>query len=175
VTAVQLKITLQGVRPPVWRRLVVPMSLTLGELHQVFQTAMGWTDSHLHAFDIGGATFGDLEDLDGSGIDESRARLSRAIGKVSKFRYEYDFGDGWVHDVAIERTDGDAAVPRCLAGRRACPPEDCGGPGGYDHLLKVLADPAHEEHTELAEWVGAFDPAAFDVAETNDRLRGTSV
>jgi hypothetical protein len=99
--------------------------------------------------------------------------LSSVVRSVSKFRYEYDFGDGWEHDVLVEQvqSDGSVIAPYCLAGRRACPPEDCGGPWGYEHLLEVLADPAHEEHAHLAEWAGSFDPAGFDRDETNDLLR----
>jgi hypothetical protein len=173
VATVQLKIVLRGVRPPVWRRLVVPASMTLAELHSVFQTAIGWTDSHLHAFDVDGVVYGDVEDVDGRVGDDTRTRLSGVARGVSKFRYEYDFGDGWEHDVLVEKVASDASViaPYCLTGRRACPPEDCGGPWGYEHLVEVLADPAHSEHAELAEWAGSFDPAAFDLEETNELLR----
>jgi hypothetical protein len=175
VAAVRLKITLRGVRPPVWRRVVVPASFTLAELHSVLQTAMGWTDSHLHSFDVGGVLYGDVEELEGKVGNETRTRLSSVARRVSKFRYEYDFGDAWEHDVLIEDVQPDAAAaePFCTAGRRACPPEDCGGPWGYEHLLEVLADPEHEEHAHLSEWIGGpFDPQEFDVAETNDQLRG---
>jgi pRiA4b ORF-3-like protein len=174
VAAVRLKISLRGVRPPVWRRLVVPASFTLAEVHSVFQTAMGWTDSHLHCFDVGGVLYGDVEEFDGQVGNETRTRLSSVARSVSKFGYEYDFGDGWEHDVLIEQVQPDvaAAGPFCMAGRRACPPEDCGGPWGYEHLLEVLADPGHEEHAQLSEWVGGdFAPNVFDLAETNDLLR----
>jgi Plasmid pRiA4b ORF-3-like protein len=97
VAAVRLKITLRGVRPPVWRRVVVPASFTLAELHSVLQTAMGWTDSHLHSFDIGGVLYGDVEEFEGKVGNETRPRLSSVARRVSKFRYEYDFGDGWEH------------------------------------------------------------------------------
>lgn len=176
VSAVQLKVTLRGVRPPVWRRLVVPSSFTLAELHLVFQTAMGWTDSHLHGFDVDGVLYGDVEEFDGKLGHETRTRLSRVARSVSKFRYEYDFGDGWEHDVVIEQLlpEVTASVPFCVTGRRACPPEDCGGPGGYEHLLKVLADPAHAEHAQWRDWLGApFDPGAFDLEATNELLRTT--
>ena len=173
MAAVRLKITLRGVRPPVWRRLVVPASMTLAQLHSVFQTAMGWTDSHLHSFEVGGVLYGDVEEFDGPVGNETRTRLSSVIGSASKFRYEYDFGDGWEHDVVVEQVLSTSVItPSCVAGRRACPPEDCGGPGGYAYLLDVLADSDHEEHAHLAEWVGgSFDPEAFDVAETSDLLR----
>lgn len=131
VSAVQLKVTLRGVRAPVWRRLVVPSSFTLAELHSVFQTAMGWTDSHLHAFEVDGVLYGDVEEFDGKLGHERRTRLSRVARPVSKFRYEYDFGDGWERAVVIEQLLPEVTVsaPFCVTGRRACPPEDCGGPG----------------------------------------------
>ena len=175
MAVVRLKITLRGVRPPVWRRLVVPASFTLAELHAVFQTAMGWTDSHLHYFDINGVLYGDVEEFDGKRGNEARTRLASVARSVSKFRYEYDFGDGWDHDVLIEQVQADDVVPTgpfCTAGRRACPPEDCGGPWGYAHLVEVLADPDHEEHAHLSEWIGGvFDPSVFDLAGTNGLLR----
>jgi len=172
VAAFRLKVMLRGVRPPVWRRLVVPASMTLAELHSVLQTAMGWSGGHLHAFDVDGVLYGDVEDVDGPVGNELRVRLSSVACAVSRFRYEYDFGDGWEHDVVIEKAlTTSVRSPLCVAGRRACPPEDCGGRWGYGHLLEVLADPADEEHAALAEWVGGvFDPEEFDVDATSDLL-----
>ena len=151
---------------------MVPAALTLNELHSVLQTAMGWTDSHLHSFDIGGLVYGDADEFDGPAGNEARHRLSAVIRSVTRFRYDYDFGDGWEHDVVIEQAlPASVIASSCLAGRRACPPEDCGGPSGYRHLLDVLADSGHEEHRELADWVGrSFDPEDFDVIQTNERL-----
>lgn len=174
-SSVQLKVTLRRVRPPVWRRVVVGSSVTLIELHSILQIAMGWTDSHLHAFDVDGVLYSNLEDVQGVPVgDESRTKLAALLRKgVERFDYEYDFGDGWEHDVLVEKVEPAARliVPRCLAGRRACPPEDCGGPWGYERLLEVLRDPGHEEHAWLSEWVGGpFDPARFDLAEANDAL-----
>jgi hypothetical protein len=169
-----LKVVLRGVRPPVWRRLLVPASMTLAELHSVLQTAMGWSGGHLYAFDVGGVSYGDVEEFEGEVGNDTRVRLASVVKQVAKFRYEYDFGDGWEHDVIIEEVQLATSMraPLCLAGRRACPPEDCGGPWGYAHLLEVLADPGHPEHDELSAWVGGrFDPAEFDVNATSDLLR----
>lgn len=167
----QLKIQLREVRPPVWRRVLVPGEMTLAELHQVVQTAMGWSDSHLHKFDVGGARYGvpDPEwGLDEVVADEARVKLFRVAREGSRLRYTYDFGDGWQHDVTVEKLLGPqpgTRYPRCIAGRRACPPEDVGGPWGYQDFLAAMDDPGHDEHEQWVEWVGGgFDPAGFDLA-----------
>jgi len=171
--SVQLKVTLRGVKPPVWRRLVVPSTLTLAELSDAIQAAMGWTGLHLHLFDINGRQYGDLDAFDDEPIgDESRVKMSRIVKTAAKFRYDYDFGDGWEHDIGVEQAlPATVTSPRCLAGRRACPPEDCGGPSGYADLLAALADPTHPDHAELAEWLGRpFDADEFNLDETNEQL-----
>lgn len=176
----QLKITLRGIRPPVWRRLVVPSSMTLAGLHGTIQVAFGWFGYHLHEFSIGTDRFGDgAVDPDGWGPrpkDESRAKLARVAPPGTRFLYEYDFGDSWEHDVVVEKTtaaEPGVAYPVCVSGRRACPPEDCGGVWGYAHLREVLADRAHPEHDEMVEWVGgSFDPDAFDIDDLNAMLGG---
>jgi hypothetical protein len=166
--AVQLTVTLRDVEPPIWRRLDVPTSLTLHELHEVIQTAMGWQNYHLHLFDVDGVNYGDVEDMEGPLGDEDAFTVGQAAGG---FSYEYDFGDGWTHDIHIDQVIASVGAPQLVGGARACPPEDCGGAWGYRHLLEVLADPAHEEHEHLLGWVGgAFDPEAFDLAETNANL-----
>ena len=171
---VQLRVSLDYVEPMIWRRLVVPASLTLRQLHAVIQTAMGWEDYHLHMFDVGGVLYGDVEQMDGDEAGDSDTfTVGQAAERVRKFGYEYDFGDSWRHTIAIEQTMSGAGAdtPRLIDGARACPPEDCGGPGGYQQLLEVLADPADEEHETMLEWVGgSFDPEAFDLAGTNELL-----
>jgi Plasmid pRiA4b ORF-3-like protein len=137
-TIVSLKVTLRGVKPPIWRRLLVPSTMTLGDLHLAIQAAMGWEDCHLHAFDIDGRRYGDRRTVDDV-ADENRLTLSSLLKSgVARCTYTYDFGDDWEHTVEIEKTqpavDGEA-YPRCVAGKGACPPEDCGGPWGYQHLL----------------------------------------
>ncbi len=174
----RIKVTLRHIAPPIWRRIEVPGDITLGRLHKILQAAMGWTDSHLHAFRAGDATYGvpDPEaDSPGDMQNERNARLDRIAGEGDTLMYEYDFGDGWEHEIKIEKivpADPTAHYPRCTAGRRACPPEDCGGPWGYEHLLEVLRDPKHEEHEERIEWIGEdLDPDVFDLDEVDAALR----
>lgn len=173
----QLKVTLRGTSPPVWRRLHVPSSMTLGTLHRAIQVAMGWDDSHLHEFVIGGTRYGND---DGGGWDsppknESTARLARVARPGDRFRYDYDIGDNWQHEIVVEKVMPAApgtTYPVVVRGRRACPPEDCGGVGGYAELLGVLADPDDEQHEELLEWVGGpIDPEAFDIDSVNAWLQ----
>jgi hypothetical protein len=172
----QLKVTLVGIKPPVWRRVVVPSGITLAELHDVVQAAFGWWGYHLHEFDFGGVRYG-IDDGEGwePPKDERRARLDRLAPAGSSFTYTYDFGDDWRHKIVVEKVtpaDPSMRYPTCTGGRRARPPEDCGGGWGYENLLAVLADPADEEHASMLEWVGgAFDPEAFDPSEFADNLK----
>jgi hypothetical protein len=172
--AVQLTVTLRDVEPPIWRRLVVPTSLTLRELHAVIQTAMGWEDYHLHLFDVDGVLYGEVEEMEGRPLgDEETSTVGQVAETVGEFSYEYDFGDGWTHDIHVDQVIASvgSGTPHLVGGARSCPPEDCGGAWGYEQLLKVLADPAHEEHEHLLGWVGSsFDPEAFDPVETNANL-----
>jgi len=172
----QLKMQLAGVRPPVWRRVLVPGEIDLGGLHDVIQTAFGWTNSHLHQFEIGTARYGTpdpdwgLEDV----ADESRAKLFRLAEVGSRLTYTYDFGDNWDHHVTVEKVldaQPGTRYPKCAAGRRACPPEDVGGPWGYSDFLQALNDPKHDEHEQWSEWIGgSFDPDAFDLASADAAL-----
>ncbi len=170
----QIKVVLRGAEPPIWRRLQVPASMTLADLHHVLQVAMGWGDCHLHQFTIAGVRYG-IDDGEGWGLackDERHAKLYQVARKGARFVYEYDFGDGWEHDIIVENVSPvEEAYPVCLAGEQACPPEDCGGVWGYDDFLRALADPAHEDREELLEWVGEeFDPERFDLAAVNRAL-----
>ena len=165
----RLRVVLCDVEPAVARVIDVPASATLPELHELLQAAIGWTDSHLHQFVTSQATYG--MEIVGEEMwpedqrDEDGARLAD-LG--ARFEYRYDFGDGWTHDVEV-LGPGDPA-PGCVDGYGACPPEDCGGPGGYAELLDVLADPAHPEHEHMRGWVGnRLRP--FDLAATDQRLR----
>ncbi len=180
--AYQLKITLDDIRPPIWRRIQVPASITLNQLHEVIQEAMGWSGYHLHLFEIGHGTYtapGVGEDRDDVGTedeDDAEYSFQDVINSPrQKFRYTYDFGDGWDHTIEVEKILPAASAgkdPICLAGKRACPPEDCGGPWGYTELLEALRDPHHERHEELTEWAGSdFDPEAFSLQDVNARLR----
>lgn len=172
LTTLQIKVTLDGIRPPIWRRIVVLGSVTLGEFHRVLQVAMGWEDYHLHCFRIGGVRYGpaDDEDLDLDEIDEKTVTVAEAFSAERRGMYDYDFGDSWEHRLLIEKTDVPVAVgiATCIAGKRACPPEDCGGVWGYYNLIEALGDPAHEEHDEYLEWAGEdFDPEDFSKDAVN--------
>src|ERR1019366_434649 len=148
-----IKVTLLGTKPPVWRRFLVEQDITLRQLHKTLQVVMGWTDSHLHQF-----VFNRRKQPDGILL----GALFRAPG--TKLIYEYDFGDGWQHEVLLEEVLlGDESFrPICLAGERNCPPEDCGGPYGYAELLQALRDPRHPEHNYFKHWLGEpFAPEHF--------------
>jgi len=177
----QIKIVLLGTRPPIWRRVLVPADFTLAELHNVIQTAMGWENEHLHEFRIGGLRFGvaDPKDALMGGprcINEENAQIGNVLNKRGpKPRYIYDFGDGWEHALTVEKIRIDApeagvTYPLFTAGKRNCPPEDCGGISGFYHKLEVLSDPNHEEHEELREWMGDFDPETFSIETVNQKL-----
>ncbi|MEQ8667943.1 MAG: plasmid pRiA4b ORF-3 family protein [Pirellulales bacterium] len=165
----QFKITLLESNPPVWRRIQV-QDCTLDKLHEHIQTAMGWTNSHLHQFDIRGERYCDPELLDDDFecVDSTVTRVSDILPKTGKrfaFKYEYDFGDGWEHEVFYEGSphlEKGEKYPLCLEGERACPPEDVGGVWGYAEYLEALANPKHERHDEFMEWSGPFDPDNFD-------------
>ena len=176
----EVKITLKESKPTVWRRVHVRSDITLARLHEVIQIAMGWTDSHLHEFEIGGERYGNPqvvedEDFGDRLLDEKRVRLDKVAAPKSRFVYRYDFGDNWEHEIKVEKAvpiqDG-ARVPHCVAGEYACPPEDCGGVWGYAEMLEKLADPLCEERTELIEWIGGeFDSQRFELQEVNETLR----
>jgi hypothetical protein len=173
----QIKITLRGSHPPIWRRVLVPGRFSLYKLHQVIQLAMGWYDGHLHQFIIDGEYYQlpNPDDLERS-PDERRFKLSQiAPYEKRKFVYEYDFGDSWEHELLVEKiqeAEPDTKYPCCIKGKRACPPEDVGGIWGYGAFLEALADPKHEEHDTYLEWIGgSFDPEAFSLDEVNQALR----
>ena len=176
-TVYRLKVTLRWVKPPVWRRIVVPSDMRLSDLAPVLEAAMGWLGGHLHLFEADGAryTMPDPEWPDDD-LDESQFRLGEVLSSPGAgLRWDYDFGDGWEHDVVVEAIDpADPSIeyPICLTGKRACPPEDCGGVPGYENLFAALADPGNPDHQELLEWAPpGFDPELFDLAETDTALR----
>ena len=182
-TIYQLRIQLQDVEPAVWRSVRVPAGVTLAKLHKVFQVVMGWSDSHLHEFRIGAMRYG-MPDPDfqeeGAVISEKRVVLREILKpSITRFLYLYDFGDGWEHEVLIERTGTLGVDERpllCLAGANACPPDDVGGPGGYADFLKAIANPKHKEHRHYLQWCGgAFDPKGFDLQSVNRSLARVKV
>jgi len=176
----QIKVTLLGTRPPIWRRLLVPAGLALEHLHDVLQVAMGWEDCHLHDFRVGQKRFGipdpndRLMGLPATG-NERTVRLFTVLRKVgAKAVYTYDFGDSWEHAIVVEKVlppEPGLAYPVCVGGKLQGPPEDCGSIPGFYNLLEALRDPAHDEHEEMLEWVGGdFDSEAFSVDDVNQRL-----
>ena len=172
----QIKVTLNHTQPPIWRRVLVPGDVTLGQLHKIIQVIMGWTNSHLHQFIVGDTYYGEPAPDYGLDMqDERRMRLNQIAWKGDRFDYEYDFGDGWLHTLLVENVlepESGQQYPVCVKGKRACPPEDVGGAWGYEEFLKAIADPDHPEHEEYLDWIGGeFDPDEFYLAETNERLR----
>ena len=178
----QFKITLQDTKPPVWRRVQVS-DCTLDKLHEHIQTAMGWTNSHLHHFRIDETHYGDPMLLQETFRelryqDSTTTRLSDILpenGKRFRFEYEYDFGDGWMHEVLFEgrlQAEPGKRYPLCLEGARACPPDDVGGVWGYVDFLEAIADPKNEQHKEMKAWIGRkFDPEAFSSVAATRRMK----
>lgn len=175
-----LEIALREIKPRIWRRFAVADNATLADLHDTIQYVMGWANAHLHEFELRGQRYGvpDPDAFEGAEEirDERKFRLSKVLGlKGFRLAYRYDFGDDWVHEVKVvdvQAPEPGVAYPVCIAGERACPPEDCGGPPGYEEFLKAIRDPRHPEHKEQLAWVGGrFDPEAFDFAGVNRRLR----
>jgi len=175
----QLRIDIKDIRPPIWRRVLVMNTTTLAELHTIIQNAFDWDNAHLHEFEINSLSYGPMDDEDPwdlGGPDASTdIPLHAVIGREgSTFKYTYDFGDDWKHAIKLEKVlpvENGTPYPRCIKGKRACPPEDCGGPWGYEGLLEALSNPTHPSHTDLTEWLGdAFNPEAFDLTTINKRL-----
>ena len=176
----QFKITLLDIKPAIWRRIQVP-DCTLADLHEYIQASFGWENYHLHQFEIDGLHYSqpapDGDDFGMDFEDETDVLLSKLLPKSAKrirWIYEYDFGDGWRHEVLFEGVppiDPKAKAPLCLEGERACPPEDCGGPPGYADYLEAIADPEHEQHEEMMEWRGPFDPSVFDAKKATKEMR----
>ena len=166
----RLKVTLDDVKPAVQRRLEVPLTIRLDRLHLVLQAALGWTDSHLYEIKAGGVGWGMPDPDFGDGpLDARKARLVDVLEDVGTktIRYLYDFGDGWEHTIKVERVTEavpGVAYPLLLDAKGRCPPEDVGGPWGYDEFLEALADPDHESHADTKTWAGRnYDPKVVDV------------
>jgi hypothetical protein len=166
----QIKVGLRGAKPPIWRRLEVPGNVSLAKLHDVIQAAFGWYGGHLHVFETPYGDFGAADGELGHRSEKPVTLEQVAPAERSKFRYTYDFGDDWEHEIVVEKLldrQRGTTYPRCTGGRRAAPPDDCGGIGGYEMLLETLAVTSHPEHEDMLEWMGLdsgedFDPAAFD-------------
>ncbi len=173
----QLKITLLGIDPPIWRRLQVPSNMRLCHLHDALQMVMGWTDSHVHQFEKDGKIWGvqETDDYDIGLLDESRVTVGRVLrAEGDSLSYLYDLGDKWRHTVYLEKilpSDVESPQPVCLGGERRCPPEDVGGPSGYEEFLAVIFEPGHEESEHFRRWGGGkFFAEEFDLKAVNDAL-----
>ena len=174
----QLKVTLTGIDPTIWRQIQVPSALPLSRLHDVLQVAMGWTDSHLHQFEKDGKYWGipeHYEEDDIKVLNERRVDIGKVLlAEGDSMVYVYDFGDDWRHRVVLEKILPQTATPAkpvCIAGERRCPPEDVGGPSGYEEFLKVIFEPGHEEFDHFRGWAGGtFHAEEFDAAAVNDIL-----
>jgi len=172
----KLKVALKGIKPPIWRLLVVPATCTLARLHRTIQVAFGWEDCHLHLFMIRGEAFGPP---DSDGASSERVILKKLDLKVKEtFRYEYDFGDCWEHVITVEEAWAAELPPKdpiCIGGKRSGPPEDCGGAWGYQDLLVAFRDPSHPRHEEMKEWLDTdcWDAETFDLDTVNECLTRT--
>jgi hypothetical protein len=163
---VQIKVKLRGVsKPPVWRRLALRADTRLDRLHAALVAAFGWQGYHMHVFSRGPDEFG-VPDPELGFIDERAVSLGELVGDVGdRLGYTYDFGDDWEHEIVVEElldADPEAHYPMLVAAKGACPPEDCGGPWGYAELKEILADPGHDQHREMLDWLGLDDAFAFD-------------
>ena len=173
----QFRVSLLEVRPKVWRSIVVPLDVSMYKFSRIIQEAMGWEGYHLYLFKAGGITIAEPDPEYGmEALSARQTKLWQVLDLAPrKFIYEYDFGDSWRHEVvlkdAVDPVEG-ARYPVCTGGARACPPEDCGGVGGYAEFLEAIQDPTHPDHDEMLEWAGgSFDPEAFSVEAANDRLK----
>ena len=172
----QLHIQLNNIYPAIWRRIVIPSYVRLDDLHRILQTVFGWANSHLHQFDTGSEAYAPLE----FEIEDTKNSRKVQVEEILKhegstIQYEYDFGDGWVHTLALEKIfqfDGEVFVSQCIAGERSGPPEDCGGVFGFQQMLEILKNPKHEKYLEYKAWVGRnFNPEKFDLNKVNKLLQ----
>lgn len=175
----QPKVTLDGIRPLIWRRIQVRGDISLFKLHKILQVVMGWQDYHLHRFEIEGESYSvisrEADMLGDDFIDEKKVRLNRVIpGEKFKFAYEYDFGDSWYHTILVEKIlqpKEELKHPICLKGKRSAPQEDCGGTSGYVHVLRAFRNPKHPDHEDIMNWLEeGYDPERFNVDEVNEGL-----
>lgn len=179
---IQLKITLERTKPTIWRRILVKKDITFFELHHIIQISIGWYNCHLYEFKFKKFHIGEPDDefeSYGTGLDEimnaSEVTLDSLIkASKEKINYEYDFGDGWRHKILVEKflpADPKLKYPVCIGGKLNCPPEDCGGVGGFYHLLGILDDKNHPEREEMIEWLGdEYDSTEFDIDLVNEEL-----
>ena len=173
------RVTLCDTNPPVWRMLKMFSDMSLDQLHYAIQGAFGWENSHLHAFETRGKmrySSNEINIDEGDEKDSRRVTLAKLLEKnITKFTYEYDFGDSWNHEIEVENialTETKTSVPECIDGARHCPPEDCGGTAGFENFREAMANPKHPEHRELKEWFGGrFDPEKFSKKAANEGIQ----
>jgi hypothetical protein len=168
MNGMQFKITLRGIMPPIWRRIIVPAAYSFWDFHVAIQDSFGWLDCHLHAFELDKIQIG-IPDPDGNEISKIKPgweiKLKKHFAKVgTKINYMYDFGDGWEHEIEFEnKIEKETKKPICIEGKRACPPEDCGGTGGYESFYEIIKTKKGKEYKEMMEWYGKeYDPEEFD-------------
>jgi len=171
----QLKVTLEDCEPPIWRRFAIVGDAVLVNVHYVLQVVMGWQAYHLHEFRVGDAAYGEITpDSDPEMFDEAHVALETVLTRPKdKLTYIYDFGDDWRHKVVLEKIypyEADEPVVVCLEGARACPPEDCGGPPGFEHFVEAISDRRHPDHEMMLDWYAEFDPEEFNLEEINTLL-----
>lgn len=177
----QLKITLKGSKPPIWRRVLVDKEDSLEDLHYIIQYVMGWDSSHLWTFEVGNETYGPVDEagMMGFELDEMDDAAEQKLGtfagfEKAKFSYTYDMGDNWEHEIVVEKLlprVPDQPYPFCTDGKLNCPPEDCGGIWAFYELVKALQDPNHADHEDMKDWIEDYDPEEFDLVEINRRLK----
>jgi len=172
----QIKISLKNSKPNIWRRILVDRKTLLSDLHKIIQTTMGWENCHLHQFVKNNEFYSEpSEDDMMDSIDYRKLKIEDLLmDEKQKIVYEYDFGDGWEHDILLEKIiekDPKLEYPICIKGKMCCPPEDCGGVWGYVGLLEVIKNPKHPEYEDMMEWLGDdFDPDVFDIDLVNELL-----
>lgn len=175
----QLRVALSGAKPPIWRRFLVSPTTSLAELHEVLQMVMGWDNCHLHHFRHGERYYAPPSPWDDgfgpSNVDSRKVGIGQLLRKPKDWiAYLYDFGDSWRHRVTLQKIlplDPAIRLPVCIAGKRSCPPEDCGGLWGYYEMLEALGSPGHEQHEDMVDWIGSFDPDDFSLDGVNAQLR----
>ncbi len=179
-TAYQIQIALKGFKPKIWRRVLIPSDISMSDFHYVIQVVMGWTNSHLHQFIQYGTYYSEPQEETWDDMDTEDYTDIKVCDLLDMEKdnliYEYDFGDGWEHQITLEKVlpkTSETQLPVCLKGKMNCPPEDCGGVWGYADMLEILKQPEHEEYESYIEWLGdEFDPAYFNKDAVNQVFRG---
>ena len=171
----QIKITLNYSKPPIWRRIEILPEITLEDFHKIIQTTMGWMNGHLHHYMIGNTFYNPPNEFDDFGSDYTGIKIMDVLkNEGEKIMYEYDFGDSWMHEIKLERIktkENGKSYPRCVKGKRACPPEDCGGIWGYMELEQIMKNKQHKSYEEMREWLGHdLDPELFEMERINRKL-----